>query len=77
MLKLQDKTTQNYVELKYITKYDPQRGNKGSQSFHKDYISLQRPTIEVCHALLWFLEQTTPLAVLRFSEQMTPLAPYG
>jgi hypothetical protein len=41
------------------------------------YMLLQRSTTGLCHALLWFPEQIAPLAVLRFFEQMAPLAPCG
>jgi hypothetical protein len=41
------------------------------------YMSLQRPTTGVCHALLRIPQQRAPLAVLRFSQQRAPLAPCG
>jgi hypothetical protein len=41
------------------------------------YMPLQRSTTGVCQALLWFSRQMTPLAVLRFLEQTSPLAPCG
>jgi hypothetical protein len=39
------------------------------------YMSLQRPTVGVCHALLWFPNKrppSPPLAVLRFPTQSGP-----